>query len=444
MSMVTKIKEYLIYENKFSKFSIAWIAIVCAEMLVFMRKYDKAFSIMGAIHRANLSDSASIYISNVIRKALNSVGKSVSVKGIREVIENYPENWIVPDNLSRYIESPTSLLRGNILVLKSSSENEKGVIYLYYSYIYPLFLRLFDVNEIEKKYYIVIEPSWTGYCDINILCMTRLKNPVVVGSIEPYDSKFVNDLDKNLIAAEFSGNTWIDPRKFFPIPGAVKKYDLIYIASWGSYKRHWALFKALQKLKSEGYSLRVALVGYAIDLTKNDIERLARESDIFSSISIFENVNQETINELLNESKVNLLWSRREGVNRAIIEGMAADIPCIIRKGFNYGHNYHYVNNKTGIFSDDRDLCKNILKMLENTEKYSPRAYIKDRMTPEFSTSVINNVLKNIAERNGEQWSRGIVIRDSNLNGLTYRDASNWDRFEPDYLYLEQHIKDAV
>lgn len=438
-----RIKEFIFYDSPYFKFILAWGGICAAKLLLILKKEGLAFSILGTAHRAKLSNSASTYIERLMHDVIHASGNTDSASRLKQLISNYPYDMSVAGNLTRYTEDPKKLLRGNILVLKSPNTNEKGVLYLYYSYIYPLFLRLFDVKEIEESYHIVVEPSWTGYCDLNLLCLTTLKHDVVVGSIEPYDSNFIKNIESNLTTAEFSGNTWVDPNKFHPLDNCDKEYDVIYIASWGTYKRHWAFFQALNKLKQQGKILKVVLVGYSIDLTSKDIQALANECGVLDQITIFENINAEKVNELLNKSKINLLWSRREGVNRAIIEGMAANVPCVVRAGFNYGHNYHYINEKTGQFADEQSLPLVLMEMLDNLARFSPRAYVVDKMTPEVSTQTINKKLKEVSNRQGQNWTQDIVVRESTLGGLTYKDSNDWQRFENDYVYLESKIKRA-
>lgn len=438
--LITRLKEWLLFDSKISRFTLAWTCIAASKLLLAARKEELAFKLLSMTHRANLTPSSTRHVESLIFHVIHATDEDTASGRLKQLIINYPLAMPTPSNLQRYIENPVTLLRGNILVLKSPGQNEKGAIYLYYSYIYPLFMRLFDTSEIEKKYHIVVEPSWSGYCDLNLLCLTALKSKVVVGSIEPYDSRFINNIGSNLTTAEFSGNTWVDSEKFFPIENMQKEFDLIYIASWGSYKRHWALFKAIKKLKQQGRVLKVVLVGYAIDLTSDKIRSLASSMGILDQITIFENIDASKVNELLNKSKINILWSRKEGVNRAIIEGMMANVPCIVRKGFNYGHAYHYINPKTGRFSSEEDLPQTLIEMLGNLDSFSPRAYVLDKMTPEVSTQKISEKLKEIATLEGLNWTQDIAVRTSSLSGLDYKIKENWQRFEPDFLFLEKQI----
>ena len=124
------------------------------------------------------------------------------------------------------------------------------------------------------------------------------------------------------------------------------------------------------------------------------------------------------VNEQLNRAKVNVMWSRREGVIRAIIEGMFAGVPCIVRDGFNYGYRYPYVNEATGVFSTEADLPDVILQMLSRSEHMSPRDWVMDHMSCERSTRILEDVIRAEAVRQGERWSEGLAVRVCRLSSL--------------------------
>ena len=83
--------------------------------------------------------------------------------------------------------------------------------------------------------------------------------------------------------------------------------------------------------------LRVALVGYPSGSSRADILGLARHFEIDDQVEAFELLDTPDVARLLQRSKVHVLWSRKEGVNRAVIEAMFAGVPSILRQGFNFG-----------------------------------------------------------------------------------------------------------
>ena len=97
-----------------------------------------------------------------------------------------------------------------------------------------------------------------------------------------------------------------------------------------------------------------------------------------------------------------MIWSRKEGVNRVIIEGMFCDVPCLIPEGFNYGYRYPYVNEQTGCWSNDRNLPRDLLEMTHNPWPHSPAAWVRNHMTPQHATEILSKVIHRQCEPIGE------------------------------------------
>jgi hypothetical protein len=178
-----------------------------------------------------------------------------------------------------------------------------------------------------------------------------------------------------------------------------------------------------------------------MDRTKDDIWHLARYFGIHNQVEIHENVSPEQVNIHLNRSRVNLIWSRREGVNRAIIEGMFTGVPCLVRCGFNYDFKYPYINANTGRYSSERDLPRNLVWMIENYERFDPRSWVMARMTCPKSTEILNEAIRSAALAAGERWTCDLAVKSAGLGSLKYFDTSDSLRFESDYIWLRSVIK---
>ena len=98
-------------------------------------------------------------------------------------------------------------------------------------------------------------------------------------------------------------------------------------------------------------------------------------------IEIYDDIPQQQVNEVVNRARVSLLWSRREGVNRAIIESMFAGVPCVLRDGFNYGYKYPYINERTACFTSETDLPQTLLSAIRDHDRYAPREWVAANMS---------------------------------------------------------------
>jgi hypothetical protein len=121
---------------------------------------------------------------------------------------------------------------------------------------------------------------------------------------------------------------------------------------------------------------------------------------------------------------------------------MAAGVPAIMRRGFNYGASYPHINNRTGIYSDEENLPTDIVRLINKSSEFSPRDWIIANMTPEVSTAKLNDSLEKISSVNNEAWTKGVAIKISTLDGLKYKDPDNQELFYPDNAFLKKCIKD--
>jgi len=359
------------------------------------------------------------------------------------LLVNHTNNIKPSPKTNKFFASPKQYFPHMCIVLKTATEAEKGVILLNYSYCFPLFVKLFSIDDVLTRYYIVLEPSWSGYFDKDILCYMNFNQPIFVEAPEPRDYKFISDLRSNLIPVALGANWWIDSRKFTPLADVNRDVDIIMVSAWASYKRHFSVFNTIRKLKEKQIVLKVVLIGYQMDLDIDSIQHLARYYDIVDQVECYESLTQEEVNYHFNRSKINLLWSRFEGINRSIIEGMYANVPCILRRAFNYGYNYPYINDSTGAFADESDLEQTILHMLYNGANYSPRQWVLEHMSLEAGIAVLEEVIKKYSRSSNDAWSGGVVRKINALHGTYYWDESDYVKFQKDYEILESFIKQS-
>jgi glycosyltransferase involved in cell wall biosynthesis len=338
---------------------------------------------------------------------------------------------------------PHRLLGTHVLVLKTPRPRERGVLVIHYSYVFPLLAAHFDLEAIAARYHIVLEPSWSGYCTPEILLFTRLPFPVFVESAEPRDTTFLTCLDSNLIPVPIGGNSWVDHRLFAPRSRLTRDIDIVMVAAWARFKRHWRFFEQLARLRARGRSCRVALVGYPSDLTQTEIADQARYFGVRDQIEFYQRIKPEQVARLLSRSRMHVLWSRREGLNRATIEAMFADAPVILRTGFNYGYQYPHVNDATGRFVNESDLPAAVLEILADDKHFSPRDWAMEHLTCQRATRTLEGAIRRKALEMGEQWTTGLVVKSVTLNTQQYWDPQDQHRFDADYAFLHSKIRPA-
>jgi hypothetical protein len=188
----------------------------------------------------------------------------------------------------------------------------------------------------------------------------------------------------------------------------------------------------------------VSLLGYG---TANELANIVSEADHYGvrdQLEFFEWLQPEEVNYQLNRAKVNVIWSRKEGVNRAIIEGMFAGVPCILREGFNYGYPYPYVNEQTGRFANEETLPDVILELLESSGRFAPRDWVMSNMSCQRATEIIGSAVRDLAVSRGEAWTVDPVVKVCYLSDMRYWDESDRSKFETDYGFLRSTHRSAT
>jgi glycosyltransferase involved in cell wall biosynthesis len=405
---------------------IALGGLIAGGVLVATGQQYRALAVWCAIHRADYSGTVSRIIEGIIRR-----GRRRFEPAYRQHVDS-----VRPSPATARSFQPENLLGARAIVLKSPSNGERGVIVLHYSYAFPIFAKLFDMEQVLRRYHLVLESSWSGYCDLNLLAFTRFASPIVAEASEPRDAEFVRTIDSNLVVSPTSSNWWVDHRVFRPLDGVEKDVDVIMVGAWAHYKRHAPFFRALRTLRRRGRRLRVVLVGYALEMPQAALRDVADAHGVLDQIEWYENLTQRDVNHQLNRAKVSLIWSRKEGVNKAIIESLFADVPCVLRQGFNYGYHYPYVNSSTGCFSSERALPDTLERMVERHADFSPRAWVAANMSCQRAAVLLSDCIGDMCRRTNEPWSGGVAVKVNGLSAQEYWEPGDRERFEPDYRYL--------
>jgi hypothetical protein len=284
---------------------------------------------------------------------------------------------------------------------------EKGVIILTFTPTFDYFFKNINIPKLLASYYIVLEPSWAGYCDRSILQWALFeKHPIIVQSSEKKDRIFLNSLKSNLIPVDFGASDWVDHRIFKPLRRIEKIYDSIYVTSYQPGKRHHVYFKAISKIKDPNYRAAIACASWGP--AKKEILQLLIFYGIENIVDIYESLSQKDLNILLNKSKVNVLFSRKEGSNRSIFEGFFANVPAIVTKN-NIGVNKNYINKYTGLLVNEADAYSALIYFKDHWRIFKPRNWAIHNISVFQTTSKLNTKLKRIAEINSERWTQDIV-----------------------------------
>jgi len=304
----------------------------------------------------------------------------------------------------------------DFIVVKPPLNDEKGVLLLEYSQKFDLFIALFDLNQIMKDYYVVLEPCWAGYCDPSILMFISSSSEVIVQCPERSDFDFIAGLKSNLVPIDLGSSDWIDSELFAPRQENVsKEYDLIMVANWGKHKNHRQLFRALRHVKHRPLSI-VLIGGDCAGRTAQDVALEMQQYNLSDvTMEMRQNIPAPEVADCLKKAKVFLLLSEKEGSNRAIVEALFSDVPAILYEEF-IGGARGKINQQTGVLSSFAELPRKIDYVLDHYRRFSPRAWALEHTGSKNATNKLNSLLKSIAVSKGEKWSTDIVGKINNPN----------------------------
>ena len=433
MLIVERIKEAIRYDA--NKFKIIFLPFIYLAGFIYSRKSNIEYlNFLSSIFRLAWPGTYTFTVNAVKKRFIDKDTGQMQLSVFYEMLNNIEDI----ERYKKFIDHPYKMLDGIITVMAPKTEHHKGVLVIAYSYYFLIFLKAFNFEEVEKHYHIVLEPSWNGLCDQAILSFSFLQNPVFVMAYEDRDFNLLSDLNTNLVPLRLSANWWIDPAVFnHGVSAAERDIDIIMIAAWAKFKRHDVFFKTLRKLKQSGKAYKVTLVGYPNDLTQDDIKDLARDYDVLDMLTFYEWIPVIEVAKLVGRAKVNIIWSRFEGLNRAIIEGMFCDTPCILREGFNFGMQYPYINKKTGRYANESNLDKVLELIIENGEDFSPREYILEHHNCYVAARYLAAEIKRI---DPDFQVDSLLPKTSELNGMKYLNEEDHVRMANDYIYLAQAI----
>lgn len=429
---IYRAKEILPYDSAIFGKLIGFNLMAFAILLRGLKLTGPALKVEFLIHRRNFSKITSEYVEKKLSRMIESNS---------EILNSYVDRYLNTVSIDQGKNNPKRLIGKRILVVKRAKENEKGVIIIDYSYVFPIVMKTFELNKLFEKYIVVLEPSWSGYCCDEILSVIVKNKSIIIESGEPRDSAFLKAIYPSIKCIPIAANWWVDYREMKPDEKVDKIYDLIMVSAWAKYKRHSEIFDILMTSKKAGKKYRLCLVGYPGDLTKEILIKEAEEKKIIDQIKIYECVDSKTVASLLRQSKIQVLWSKREGFNRAIIEGMLAGVPVILREGFNYGYRYEYINKNTGVYASKTCLVEKIEYVLNNYSQFKPREWVLENMSCSLATNKLNEMIKNICLCNKQNFTEPIVAKIAGLDCQEYFNKDDKKRFKKDYEYLYQCIK---
>ena len=128
---------------------------------------------------------------------------------------------------------------------------------------------------------------------------------------------------------------------------------------------------------------------------KFNYEELKKIDFISSNINSFGNspLSESTIFKFLSESKFSMINSKKEGINRSIIQGFCYGTKAIINEDLESELVGLYLNEQNTVFIDN-DIKASARKIIKNVDQYEYSEKITKEFSPRFSSDISKIKLK--------------------------------------------------
>lgn len=364
--------------------------------------------------------------------------KSSEANGIRRQFAPFPVADKVRLRYPRTDDDPER--QGDLILLKEPAlANEKGVIFVKYSEAFRRLASMFDLARLAESYQIVLEPSWWGYQDATFWMYLGCDLDAVVLAQRKPDFDFIRGLATNLVPVRLGAGDWVDGDTFQPLEDADRDFDVVMVAGWSPMKRHETLFRALRELaRREARELRVALIGYPQGWPRAKIESLMNKYGVSRQCIMFEQIPHDEVARIVARAHVSVVLSRREGANKALYESLFCDTPVILLRD-QRGVNLDHITPEIGLFTDEEGLGQSLLAVVDSPGRFRPRAWAMAHTGWRRSTEILNELLRDLAQRRGLPWSCDIEPK-KNAPNLRYTREGVYRRFDGAYAGLEEYL----
>ncbi|WP_028886782.1 glycosyltransferase [Teredinibacter turnerae] len=281
---------------------------------------------------------------------------------------------------------------------------------------------------IKEHFYIIERHGWFGMNEATQADIMMIEDPSVF--------ELAKREQFNSIVLNFSDGDFVDTDSFCPLyPNEPPQYDVMQIACWSRRKRIEILIQAAAKLPD----LRFVQFGH-FENSGTDEERRYLSECIKLAERIAPNVtflftehcnydtlphNKAEINKLINSTRIGVITTEREGINRFKMECLSSDRPCLVASDSGAATRKH-INEKTGLLykPDPDSLATAINNTLANPNKLSPRQYICETTGITISSNALKNALRQLYLRDNTPFLCNDISYDGRNESLHWGSAA--------------------
>ena len=329
------------------------------------------------------------------------------------------------------------------VVLKAPAPGEKGVLLNYFEYNLARVLALSDsdLDWLQDRYELILVASWspTDYALLGS-ALLRLKSPLFLQCANEAERARLEALHPRLVVLPGLACDWVDPQFYRPKPMPERRIDILMVANWGEFKRHWEFFLALRQLPKD---LRVVLIGQREGgRDRAFIERQARQLGVPQQLELLESLPIERVTELECDARVSVILSRREGGCVAAVESLFAGCALAMRADAHIGSAAH-INSHTGRRLRPGRIAQDLATLLTESATLDSHTWACAHIRNDLTLRRINAILTEHTLTTGHCWSTDLAVPHWRPHP-TLAQAADRQRLEPAYAELHQRLPHLV
>lgn len=316
--------------------------------------------------------------------------------------------------------------------------HEKGVLLVAFEDHWLRLLRHGDLKRLSRDYHLLLSPTWSPPHDLPMLLARKLWPERLFTFVSNlHDLAVFNRLLPDVTPFGLLASNWVNADLFAPRPDIAKQFDIVMLANFAAYKRHFLLFRALRDAPRR---LTVLLLG--VPWESRDAKAVMKEAaryGVDDQVTIRVGLSQHDLIAALQSARVSVITTGNEGSCVAITESLLADLPVGLFEDAWIGSKA-FINEETGRLFSHADFPTELADFVSDSAKYRPRSWaLEHDIDCIGSTRKLNTWLREDLSRTGEVWTRDIAVHHWRPTPVYYDPADRelmhpfYERFPADY-----------
>jgi glycosyltransferase involved in cell wall biosynthesis len=260
--------------------------------------------------------------------------------------------------------------------------------------------------RLEAEYQITFLPTWQPFYSGPLFRLARrASRPFFIMPSTRQDAALCRELSPLCEPLPFQASSWVAAT--YGQPQTNRDIDLLMLANFAGYKRHWRLFEAVAAMPPD---MRVVVAGRPLGArTLASLRSDAAAFGVEGRVEFNEDPSDESVAGLLSRARVFCAMSHKEGSYIGVAEAMMAGAAVAMFSDALIGSR-EYINPLTGfLVSPRRPLAEQLLECLAMSRWMDPSSWARAHCSAEVNVARWNEIMRERARRIGRPWSVDIA-----------------------------------